>query len=164
MKSTQGAGNEQKAHKLRDGNGNDKECPPHLLQLHQLVVDENRQQHPENIVREGREDRPDDRPAKDTEEGVGFCLIAKEDIRHIGKPRPGKELAGRLMGGVEVCEGDQHHEHDRKHREGHQAKHRGGQQRNMEMEEKAVAILPAAAFSRYIESKCTYFAVACSTS
>lgn len=96
------------------------------------MVDEDRQQHPEDIVGEGRQDRPDDRPAEDAEEGVGFRLVTKEDVRHIGKPGPGEKLAGRLMGGVKVGEGDQHHEHDRQHREGHQTDHRGGQQRRME--------------------------------
>ena len=124
----QRTGDEQQAYKLRDGDGNDKERPPHLLHPYQLVVDEDRQQHSEDIVGEGGQDRPDDRPAEDAEEGVGLCLVAEEDVRHVGEPRPGEKLTGRLMGGVKVGEGNQHHKHDGQHREGHKADHRRGQQ------------------------------------
>ena len=96
------------------------------------MVDEDGQQHAENVVGEGRQDRPDDRPAEDAKEGVGFRLVAEEDVRHVGEPGPGEKFAGRLMGGVKVGEGDQHHEHDRQHREGHQADHGRRQQRGME--------------------------------
>lgn len=94
----QRAGDQQQTYKLRDSDGDDEECPPHLFHPYQLMIDEDRQQHSEDIVGKGRQDRPDDRPAKDAEESVGLRLVTKENVCHVGKPSPSEELAGRLMG------------------------------------------------------------------
>ena len=65
-------------------------------------------------------------------EGMSLDGVAQKNIRHVGQPRPREQLSRRLVTGVKVGKGDQHHEDDRQNGEKKQRGQRRGQQRHME--------------------------------
>ena len=55
---------------------------------HGPVIDDHGQQHPQNVVGEGGQHRPDHGPGQSMEKGMGLDGVAQKNIRYVGQPRP----------------------------------------------------------------------------
>lgn len=109
-----------------------KQVRPDLLELYELAVDGDRQQHPEKVVGECGEDRPHERPAEQTEKRARLDRIAEEDVGHVRHADPREQVSGGLVVSIKVREGNEDHKDDRQHREEDHCEHREREQRHME--------------------------------
>ena len=62
-------GNIQQRNELGDRDGHDQHSPPEFFEFNTLLVDEDRHEHTQEVVGEGGEERPHQRPGQDLAEG-----------------------------------------------------------------------------------------------
>ena len=111
----------QQGDELGDGDGHDEHGPPQLLETDALLVDDHGHGDAQEVVGEGGEEGPDQRPEQDLTEGGGVIDAAHvpgEQGLEVLEPDPVEQARlAAVVGGAVVGEGHQDHEHQGQHRE-----------------------------------------------
>ena len=126
---------QQQGDELGHRDGHHEQSTPQLGQLGLFVVDEHCQQNAAKEGGEGGKERPDQRPgqhlAEGVSEGCGQAAAAKQR-EEIGETDPCEQIVGRHVLLVIVGEGHRDEDEQRHDGKDNYAKHRQGQQGDVE--------------------------------
>ena len=127
---------QQQCNELRHGDGHHEQGAPELRAFGLFVIDEHGQQDAAEEVGKGCKERPDQRPGQHLDEGVaegrGHTAAAKQR-EEVGQADPGEQVVRGHVLLVIVRKRDRNQDEQRHDGKYHNAQHRQGQQRDIEL-------------------------------